>query len=176
MNKQPKSNDDKLFVHYKHEHRFQSLKRDIHHVDEDVFQNTPAMQTKLIVGNRNRRDTQNELIRKRPKNTLLRNTMTQSKSTQNTSTSIFSLSTYICTDFLFIRTTKKEDQTSQSNSTKRFPDIFHVFNYRTPSQKYLVLTLFFLSISFSSTLLNRTLIETSQYCEQNFSDFSKYIH
>ena len=102
--------------------------------------------------------------------------MTQSKSTQNTSTSIFSLSTYICTDFLFIRTTKKEDQTSQSNSTKRFPDIFHVFNYRTPSQKYLVLTLFFLSTCFSSTLLNRTLIGTSQYCEQNFFDFSKYTH
>ena len=149
----------------------------MHHVYEDVFQNTPAMQTKLIVGNRNRRHPQNELIHKRPtKKASLRNTMTQSKSTQNTSTSIFSLSTYIYTDFLFIRTTKKEDQTSQSNSTKRFRDIFHVFNYRTPSQKYLVLTFFFLFISFSSTLLNRTLIGTSQYCEQNFSDFSKYIH
>ena len=38
------------------------------------------MYTQLIVGNRNRGDAQNELIRKRPKRTLLQNTMTQSKS------------------------------------------------------------------------------------------------
>ena len=39
----------------------------MHHAYADVFQNTPAMQIKLTVGNRNRRDAQNELIRKRPK-------------------------------------------------------------------------------------------------------------
>ena len=78
--KDQKSNktNDKLFVHYTHEKRFESFKRDIHSGYEDVFVNTPAMHAKIVVGNRNRRDTRNEIIRKRPPRTLLRNTMTQS--------------------------------------------------------------------------------------------------
>jgi hypothetical protein len=71
--------NDKLFVHYKHEKRFQSLKREMHHVYADIFGNTPCMHAKLIVGNRNRQDAKNELIRKQPKRTLLQNTITQSK-------------------------------------------------------------------------------------------------
>jgi hypothetical protein len=73
------SKDNKLFVHYTHEKRFQPLKRQMHQVYEDIFGNTPAMHAKLIVGTRNRRDAKNELIRKRPKKTLLKNTITQSK-------------------------------------------------------------------------------------------------
>ena len=38
----------------------------MHQVYEDIFKNTPAMDVKIIVGNRNRRDAKNELIRKRP--------------------------------------------------------------------------------------------------------------
>ena len=134
------------------------------------------MQTKLIVGNRNRRDAQNELIRKRPKKTLLRNTITQSKSIQNTSTSIFSLSTYICTDFLFIRTTKKRRSNVSIELNQTIPRYISCVQLQNSIPKILGPNTFFLSISFSSTLLNRTLIGTSQYCEQNFSDFSKYIH
>jgi hypothetical protein len=52
----------------------------MHQVYENIFKDTPAMHVKLIVGNRNRRHAQNELIRKRPKKTLLQNTITQSKS------------------------------------------------------------------------------------------------
>ena len=73
------SNTNKLFVHYTHEKRFESFKRDMHTVYEDVFAKTPAMHAKIVVGNRNRRDTRNELVRKRPPRTILRNTITQSK-------------------------------------------------------------------------------------------------
>ena len=65
--------DDKLFVHYTHEKRFQSLKRDMHQVYQNTFGNSPAIYSRLVVGNRNRRNQQHELIRKRPKKTLLKN-------------------------------------------------------------------------------------------------------
>ena len=78
-NKPIYNNSDKLFVHYTHEKRFQSLKRDMHKIYRDIFGNTPAIYSKLIVGNRNRRNAQHELIRKRPPKTLLQNKLTQSK-------------------------------------------------------------------------------------------------
>lgn len=64
---------NQVILHYTHEKRFHSFKRDIHHQYEQTFQNTPAMDLKLIVGNRNRRDARHELIRKRPKLSLLQN-------------------------------------------------------------------------------------------------------
>ncbi|CAF4204798.1 unnamed protein product, partial [Adineta steineri] len=51
---------NKLFIHYTHEKRFESCKKDMHRVYEDIFKNTPAIHAKLIVGNKNRRNTQNE--------------------------------------------------------------------------------------------------------------------
>ncbi|CAF4038986.1 unnamed protein product [Adineta steineri] len=72
-------NNDRLFIHYTHEKRFRSFKRDMHQVYDNVFKNTPAMNTKLIVGNRNRRDALNELIRKRPKRSLLQNILIKNK-------------------------------------------------------------------------------------------------
>lgn len=78
-NKQSTNINDKFNVHYTHEERFHTLKRDMHQVYDDIFQNTPAMYIKMVVGTRNRRDAKNELIRKRPKRTLLQNTITQSK-------------------------------------------------------------------------------------------------
>ncbi|CAF4665668.1 unnamed protein product [Rotaria socialis] len=68
---------EKLFIHYTHERRFHSCQRDMHKIYEDVFQRTPAMDTHLIVGNRNRRDIQHELIRKRPDKKLLQNKTTK---------------------------------------------------------------------------------------------------
>jgi hypothetical protein len=70
---------NKQFVHYTHEQRFNSFKRDMHQVYEDIFKETPAMNAKIIVGNRNRRDAKNELVRKRPTKRLLKNKTTQSK-------------------------------------------------------------------------------------------------
>jgi hypothetical protein len=64
---------DKLIVHYTHEKRFESFKRDTHTVYHDIFQNTPVDDIKMIVGNRNRPNARNELIRKRPKQSILTN-------------------------------------------------------------------------------------------------------
>lgn len=75
-----KNYGDKFFMHYTHEQRFKTLKREIHQVYDNAFQNTPAMYTRMIVGTRNRRDMKNELIRKRPKRTFLQNRITQRKS------------------------------------------------------------------------------------------------
>ncbi|CAF3869179.1 unnamed protein product [Rotaria magnacalcarata] len=46
----------------------------MHQLYHDTFKDTPAMYTKLIVGNRIRRQAHNELIRKRPNKALLKNT------------------------------------------------------------------------------------------------------
>lgn len=70
----------KLFVHYTHEQRFHSCKRDMHKVYENIFKDTPAMYTELVVGNRNRRQATNELIRKRPSKALLKNEIVKAQS------------------------------------------------------------------------------------------------
>jgi len=51
----------------------------MHHVYEDIFQNTSAINVKIIVGNRYRRDVKKELIRKQPPKRLLKNTQIKSK-------------------------------------------------------------------------------------------------
>jgi hypothetical protein len=98
--------DDRFFVHYTHEKRFQSLKRDMHKLYQDTFENTAAIYSKLIVGNRNRRNAQHELVRKRPKKTLLQNTITQSMYHINQSNSISLLFHFLS---ILNRTTKKEE-------------------------------------------------------------------
>ena len=68
-----KTDEKKLIIHYTHEKRLESLKRDMHKIYNDVFKNTPVEDLKLIGGTRNRRDAGNELIRKRPRQRLLQN-------------------------------------------------------------------------------------------------------
>lgn len=67
-------NASKLIVHYIHERRFHLFKRDMHLIYEHIFERTPVVDVKMIVGNRNRRDSKHELIHKRPKRSLLTNT------------------------------------------------------------------------------------------------------
>jgi hypothetical protein len=55
-----------LFLHYTHEKRLDSLKRDIHKIYSEVFQGTAASDIRLIIGHRNSRNIQSELIQKRP--------------------------------------------------------------------------------------------------------------
>jgi hypothetical protein len=50
-----------LIIHYTHEKRFDSLKRDMHKIYHTDFQNTPVDDIKMIVGTRNRRDARNDL-------------------------------------------------------------------------------------------------------------------
>ena len=38
----------------------------MHHVYKDIFKSTPAIDIKFIVGEKNCRNAQNEMIRKRP--------------------------------------------------------------------------------------------------------------
>ncbi|CAM4979264.1 unnamed protein product [Rotaria socialis] len=80
--------DEKLFIHFTHENRFHTYRKDLHQIYNDVFQQTPAMDTRLIVRNRNRRETQNELIRKRPTKAILQNKQPRI-SFQQTSTKLF---------------------------------------------------------------------------------------
>ncbi|CAF4518281.1 unnamed protein product [Rotaria socialis] len=73
QNKQEHTYGNKLIVHYTHEQRFQTFKSDMHRVYDNVFKDTPVADVKLIVGNKNRRSSKNELICKRPKRSLLIN-------------------------------------------------------------------------------------------------------
>ncbi|CAM4955562.1 unnamed protein product [Rotaria socialis] len=63
-----------LFLHYTHEKRLSSVKRDIHRIYSEIFQDTQAMEIRLIVGYRNHRNTGHELIQKRPHSSLLKPT------------------------------------------------------------------------------------------------------
>jgi len=69
----------KIIVHYTHEKHFGSFKRDMHHIYDNTFKKQIDQDIKLIVGNRNRRDAKKELIRKRPKQFLLKNKTLKSK-------------------------------------------------------------------------------------------------
>ncbi len=79
---------DRFFLHYTHEKRFLPFKRDMHKLYDNVFQQTPAMAIKLVVGNRNRRDGTKELIQKRPKQYLLLNKQTKTKRLRKSSGAI----------------------------------------------------------------------------------------
>lgn len=57
---------DNLIIHYTHEGRFQTFKRDVHHLWKETFESTPIVYTKLIVGHRNHRNATRELVRRRP--------------------------------------------------------------------------------------------------------------
>ena len=70
---------DTIVVHYSHERRFQSFQREIDQVYDKLFENTAAMNVKMIVGNKNRSDAKKELIHKRPKQSLLINQIRKSK-------------------------------------------------------------------------------------------------
>ncbi|CAF3327431.1 unnamed protein product [Rotaria socialis] len=54
--------NEKFFTHFIYEKRFDTCKRDMHQIYHHAFKDTPAMYTKQIVGNRNRRSAHNELI------------------------------------------------------------------------------------------------------------------
>jgi hypothetical protein len=104
---------DKLIVHYTHEKRFEPFKRDMHRVYENVFKNTSAMDLKLIVGNRNRRDAKNELVRKRPKPSILQNKRIKKKYLKFLGKPSFHTNIHECFQFLFSRRTAKNEENCQ---------------------------------------------------------------
>jgi hypothetical protein len=57
---------DNLIIHYTHEERFATSKRDIHRLWDQLFQTTPVATTKLIIGNRNSPNIMNFIVHRRP--------------------------------------------------------------------------------------------------------------
>jgi hypothetical protein len=55
-----------LIVHYTHEARLQSYKNDIHQLWNQIFAQTPVMNTTLIIGSRNHRNSRGILVHRRP--------------------------------------------------------------------------------------------------------------
>jgi hypothetical protein len=55
-----------LIVHYTHEARLDSYKKDIHKLWHHIFVETPVMNTKLIIGHRNNRNNKSRLVHPRP--------------------------------------------------------------------------------------------------------------
>jgi hypothetical protein len=79
MRKDGTNPENHLIVLYTYEKRSASLARNIHRNYGNVFKNTSAMGLKLLVGNRNRRDTKIELIYKRPKRLILQSKQIRNK-------------------------------------------------------------------------------------------------
>jgi hypothetical protein len=65
-----------LIIHYTHENRFESSKKDIHELWDHVFTNTPVMNTKLVIGNRNNPNITKALVRRNPRHKSSTNTTT----------------------------------------------------------------------------------------------------
>ena len=61
-----KSYQDYVLIHINHENRFASMKKDMHEVFREAFQELGVDALRLIVGHRNSPSLQRELIRKRP--------------------------------------------------------------------------------------------------------------
>jgi hypothetical protein len=59
--------DKNLIIHYTHEKRLQSNKKDIHQLWKQTFEQTPVMDTRLIIGTRNSRNTARELVHRHSK-------------------------------------------------------------------------------------------------------------
>ena len=57
---------DSVIIHYTHENRFTSTKRDMHEIFREAFKAFGIEAVRLIVGHRNNPSSQRELIRKRP--------------------------------------------------------------------------------------------------------------
>ena len=65
INKKTKSkSEDRVIIHYTHETRFNSMKRDMHEVFREAFKNFGIEGLKLIVGHRKSPPLKQELIRK----------------------------------------------------------------------------------------------------------------
>ena len=55
-----------LIIHYTHEKRLATYKHDIHQIWNQTFQQTPVLDTRLIIGNRNSKNLTKQLVRRRP--------------------------------------------------------------------------------------------------------------
>jgi hypothetical protein len=63
-----------LIIHYTHEARLETYKKQIHQLWDQIFADTPVTGTKLIVGNHNSCNATKKFIRRRPHFMLPTNT------------------------------------------------------------------------------------------------------
>jgi hypothetical protein len=75
---------DNVIIHYQHEARLESFKKDIHQLWNQTFNETSIKNTKLIVGNRNSRNTTKALVHRRPHYKSLPKKTHQQHQNQNT--------------------------------------------------------------------------------------------
>ena len=64
--------EDKIIIHYTHEHRFHLIKCDMHEIFREAFKNYGIDAVRLIVGHRKSPALQGELIRKRPNERMMK--------------------------------------------------------------------------------------------------------
>jgi hypothetical protein len=55
-----------LIIHYTHEKRLAIYKKNIYQIWNQTFQETPVLDTRLIIGNRNSKNLTKQLVRRRP--------------------------------------------------------------------------------------------------------------
>ena len=63
----PSKFDTNVIIHYTYEQRFQSNKKYIHQLWNQTFQQTPVIERRLIIGNRNSRNIVREVVHRCPK-------------------------------------------------------------------------------------------------------------
>ena len=54
--------DERLIIHYNHEERLATFKKNLHKLWQRTILNTPIQETRLIIGNRNNKPSKRELI------------------------------------------------------------------------------------------------------------------
>lgn len=57
---------EKIIIHYMHEARFMNYKKLVHQLWDQIFKDTPVMESKLIIGNRNNPNHKSRLAHHRP--------------------------------------------------------------------------------------------------------------
>jgi hypothetical protein len=56
-------------MHYTHEARLESYKKNIHQLWNQIFAQTPVINMRLIIGNRNNPNNKGTLVHRRPRQT-----------------------------------------------------------------------------------------------------------
>lgn len=102
---------DRILLHYTHENRLQTMKRDIHEVFRQSFIGLGIDNLRLIVGHRNSPSIQRELIRKRPPINLLKK-FTKSNPIEHRQRSSFTVPLF-----------QKPNDNNPSITTNRHPEI-----------------------------------------------------
>lgn len=73
-----------FIIHYMHEERFAYYKSMIHKTWNETFKTTPIITNRLIVGTRNQKNLQKELLQRSPRTAKIKTTRTKKSGNQTT--------------------------------------------------------------------------------------------